>query len=123
AFWRDYSPTSTFDLYYWNTATQTAVNMRAGQPSPSNPLLSERAFVAPDGTFHAVWLELFASPLYKIAHWDSNSATHHTILSADSAFNNTPVMANDGTLHVVNYVDGGPINHWTSQTLTNQQIT
>lgn len=123
AFWRDHSPTVTFDLYYWNSSTQTVANMRTGQPPLSGPLLNERAFVSPDGTFHAVWHELHSDPPEKIVHWDSGTATYHTILTGSLLRSMPATMDNTGRLHVVNYMNNGPLNYWNSQTLSNQQLT
>jgi len=122
AFWRDLNPATGWALYYWNSHTQTAVDIRLGQPALSDPPLYERAFVSPDGTFHATWHELYYPQPSRIAHWDSSTATYHTILTAENPISH-PVLGSDGHLHVLNYVINGPLNHWRSQSLNNQQLT
>jgi hypothetical protein len=122
AFWRDLNPATGWALYYWNSHTQTAVDIRLGQPALSDPPLYERAFVSPNGTFHATWHERYSSQSSSTMHWDSNTATCHTILTAEDPISQ-PVLGSDGHLHVFNYVTNGPLSHWHSQNLNNQQLT
>lgn len=123
AMWYDLDATLGWTMNHWQSNTQTVINMRAGQPSLSDPIHYTYAFVNSSGTFHAVWYEPHYPQPTHIVHWDSTTQTLHTAFSAVNPLCLTPVMDSQGQIHTVCFTSNGPLSHWDSQTLTSVQLT
>lgn len=123
ALWYDKDVSQGWMLFYWNSDTQTPVNIRAGQPDLSDPIFYSYAFVNASGIFHAVWYEPHAPQISHIVHWDSTGQTLRTLLSAITPNLLEPVLDSQGNVHVISYTANGPLLHWDSQTLNSVQVT
>lgn len=123
AFWYDRDVAQGWTVYYWNSDTQTPINIRAGEPDLSDPIFYVYALVNNNGVFHAVWYEPHSPQASKIVHWDSASQTLHTLLLATPPYVLPPVLDSQGNVHVITYVINGAMSHWDSQSMNTVQIT
>lgn len=116
--WRDLG--SELAPFYWNSQTETAVNLMPGLSGGDAYVWGY--FLNEAGVFHILWgNEAPGGAAYDYRHWNSVGATNHPVSNSTELQSVRLLQDGNGNAHVV-WAESGVTHHWDSVNQVDQVI-
>lgn len=110
ALWQDLG--SGLAPFYWNSQTETAVNLMPGLSGDDSYVRGY--FLNDAGVFHVLWGNgAMGGAEYYHRHWDSASTTNHPVFTSANLQSAYLLQDGEGNAHVV-WADANETHHWDS---------
>lgn len=120
ALWQDIDTSTSGgpEPFYWNSTTQTVVNLRNGL-SGSEGFVSDY-FLGENGIFYVLWYD-DVSGTYDYRLWDSASGQNQLIVNSASGYTTQLLSDGVGNAHVL-WKGGNTTYHWDSVNKTSSAV-